>query len=58
MDIFAAHIGYDPYASVCTPPLSYDTIIIIAIIASLLGIVWTGYNLLMIRRIDLTETHE
>ena len=57
MDIFPINLGYDPYASACMPRLSYDTIIIIAIIASILGIVWTGYNLLMLRRIDLTETH-
>lgn len=51
------NLQYDPYASACMPPLSYDSSIIIAIVASILGILWTGYNLLMLRRIDLTELH-
>jgi len=57
MDIIPSTLKYDPYAAACMPPLSYDSIIIIAIVASILGIVWTGYNLLMLRRIDLTEIH-
>ena len=57
MDIIPSILKYDPYDAACMPSLSYDSIIIISIVASILGIFWTGYNLLMLRRIDLTEIH-
>ncbi len=37
----------------CQPILSYDSVSLIAILSSVLGILWAGYNLLMLRRIDL-----
>ena len=57
MDIIPSILKYDPYDAACMPSLSYDSILIISIVASILGIFWTGYNLLMLRRIDLTEIH-
>ena len=51
-------VGYDPYASACMPPLSYESTMVLSIVGSVLGILWTGYNLLMLRRIDLAEAHE
>lgn len=43
---------------VCYPPLTYDNISIIAIISSLLGVLWTAYNIVMLRRIDLDAENE
>ena len=40
------------------PILSYDTTTVIAIVSSVLGILWMGYNILMMRRIDLSEVNE
>jgi len=49
---------YDPNAAECLPILSYDVTTVICIVASVLGILWMGYNILMIRRIDLSEVNE
>lgn len=43
---------------VCYPPLSYDNISIIAIVTSVLGVLWTAYNLMMLRRIDLDAEND
>lgn len=45
------HIS-DPNSPQCLPPLSYDLTSVIAIASSILGILWMGYNILMLRRID------
>jgi hypothetical protein len=58
MDIAHTFLTYDPFASACAPPLSYDATIAITIVASIIGIAWTGYHLLMLRRIDLTVEQE
>jgi hypothetical protein len=48
----------DPNSSDCLPLLSYDINSIIAIISSVLGILWMGYNILMLRRIDLNVENQ
>ena len=58
MDIPPPILTYDPFASACAPPLTYDAAIAITIVAAVLGIAWTGYHLLMLRRIDLTQEQE
>lgn len=58
MNIQASVGIYDPNASECLPILSYDVTTVIAILASVLGILWMGYNILMLRRIDLSEVTE
>jgi hypothetical protein len=58
MDLLQPILTYDPFNSDCSPPLSYDATIAIAIVAAVLGVAWTGYNLLMLSRIDLNVQQE
>ena len=48
----------DPNANACVPLLTYDTTSVMAIASSILGILWMGYNIAMLRRIDLAQDNE
>lgn len=43
----------NPNPEYCESPLSFDTITLIIIICAVLGLLWAGYNFIMVRRIDI-----
>ena len=53
MDINSEIGIHDPNAAACSAKLSYDMASVLSILASVLGILWMGYNLFMLRRINL-----
>lgn len=53
MDMQSVLEIHDPNAAACSTKLSYDAASVLSIFAAVLGLLWMGYNLVMIRRIDL-----
>lgn len=53
MDIPFSQILTNPNPEYCESPLTFDTITLIIIICAVLGLLWAGYNFIMVRRIDI-----
>lgn len=45
-------------SQLCQAPLSYDTLSVLAIVSASLGLLWAGYNFLMLRRVELQPEQE
>ena len=54
MDILANLPGL-PTAEQCQGPLSMSGVVIIVVVCCVLGIVWAGFNFMLVRKIDVEK---